>query len=140
MARCKWKQLIPQTMLMYYEPQALGDVPSPRAAHTATVIGTQLYVFAGNNGQHLFNDLYVLDTGMKSGSNICQEISRRAVETMHWTRIDAKGEIPSVRAGHAACCIDETRLAVFGGGTIDGPSNELFIFNIGQSIYLRCRR
>jgi hypothetical protein len=65
-ARCKWKELIPQTMLMYYQPRPLGDVPSPRAAHTATVIGTHLYVFAGNDGQHLFNDLYVLDTGIRS--------------------------------------------------------------------------
>ena len=47
-----------------------------------TTIGTKVFIFGGNDGKSLFNDLHILDT-----------------ETMSWTPTLQHGLIPSPRAG-----------------------------------------
>lgn len=40
-----------------------GEVPSPRAWHTATTVGKFIFVFGGTAGRtRFYNDIYVLDT------------------------------------------------------------------------------
>lgn len=36
--------------------------PLPRAAHSAYVSGTNVFVFGGSDGRTMFNDLWILDT------------------------------------------------------------------------------
>lgn len=102
----------PMNLIGWYEPQTTGNKPSSRAALTATVIGTNIYYFGGNDGQSLFNDLYILDT-----------------EKMHWTRPKQFGKIPNPRAGHTSNVIDETKILVFGGGNDRGPMNDIHILD-----------
>ena len=52
-----------QTLLTWWQPIVHGAKPAPRAAHSATVVGNKVFVFGGNDGTTLFNDLHVLDTG-----------------------------------------------------------------------------
>jgi hypothetical protein len=40
-----------------------GAVPSPRYAHASAVVGSNLYIFGGYDGNNLLNDLFVLDFG-----------------------------------------------------------------------------
>jgi BTB/POZ domain/Kelch motif/Galactose oxidase, central domain len=55
----------------------LGYVPAARNAHTTTLLGSELFVFGGYNGNHDTNDLYILETSafstmqddLKSGIN-----------------------------------------------------------------------
>ncbi len=52
-----------QTLLTWWQPIVHGVKPAPRAAHSATVVGNKIFIFGGNDGTTLFNDLHVLDTG-----------------------------------------------------------------------------
>ena len=36
--------------------------PSPRRGHTASVVGTNIYVFGGYNGISYYNDLFIFDS------------------------------------------------------------------------------
>lgn len=107
------KKLPPQTMLLWYAPEATGAQPCPRAAHSATVVGTRVYVFGGNDGTRLFNDLHILE-----------------VETMGWSKPKVRGMPPSPRAGHGAALVGDHELYIFGGGTAQGPSNSLHILDL----------
>ncbi|GMH98843.1 hypothetical protein TrLO_g14194 [Triparma laevis f. longispina] len=75
--------------------------PSPRGAHTSTLINKKIYVFGGYGGMGYgrrdLDDLHSLDT-----------------ETWKWTKIAAKGKGPDKRSGHQATACDNS-LYVFGG-------------------------
>eukprot|EP00475_Leptophrys_vorax_P027820 TRINITY_DN3974_c0_g1_i2.p1 TRINITY_DN3974_c0_g1~~TRINITY_DN3974_c0_g1_i2.p1 ORF type:complete len:590 (-),score=125.46 TRINITY_DN3974_c0_g1_i2:188-1957(-) len=109
-----------QDMLMWYSVSASGDIPSPRAAHSMTVIGERLYLFGGNDGINLFNDLYCFETS-----------------SCVWSRLNTFGDVPAPRAGHTATLVVESSVFVFGGGTASGPSNELFILNVESLVWSR---
>lgn len=98
-------------LLMWYQPRTKGQGPCPRAAHSSSVIGKHVYIFAGNDGQNLFNDLFRLDT-----------------ETMSWSQPETKGQAPPPRAGHSATVVG-TQIVVFGGGIEGGMANDLYILD-----------
>jgi hypothetical protein len=47
--------------LVWSRPADTGTVPSPRAGHTANLVGTKIYTFGGHD-EEPFNDLHTLDT------------------------------------------------------------------------------
>ena len=75
--------------------------PSPRGAHTANIVGSKLYLFAGyggkGTGRRDFNGLHALDLDM-----------------MEWANVQTAGEPPAARSGHQTCVVD-TKMYVFGG-------------------------
>jgi len=87
---------------MWYQPETSGNPPCPRAAHSCTVVGRKLFIFGGNDGANLFDDLYILDT-----------------ETFHWTRVNSRGVPPAARSGHSALFVKD-KIVVFGGGGAGG--------------------
>lgn len=48
----------------WHTPQTSGTIPTGRTKHTATLIGSKLYVFGGGDSGSLNNELYCLDLGM----------------------------------------------------------------------------
>lgn len=54
---------VPDTMTLSV-PEQRGDIPPPRANHTAVVFGRKIYIFGGvgESGKYL-NDVYSFDTG-----------------------------------------------------------------------------
>lgn len=48
--------------LVWSKGEQSGDVPSPCRAHTAAVVGTDMYIFGGGNGVMPLNKTYKLDT------------------------------------------------------------------------------
>ncbi|GAM17223.1 hypothetical protein SAMD00019534_003980 [Acytostelium subglobosum LB1] len=99
-----------------------GDIPPPRSNLTSAVVGTDFYIFSGNNtadnGQYtILDDFYRLDTN-----------------TLHWTRIEASGDVPTGRGGHCMEVIDN-KIYLFGGGAWN-PSggwasrfNDIHVYN-----------
>jgi hypothetical protein len=79
-----------------------GREPHPLVGATTTILGDKLYVFGGRRlsrtKPQLTSDLYELDL-----------IQR------HWTKIDAKGDIPPPRYFHSVCGLGDTRLVCYGG-------------------------
>lgn len=79
-----------------------GREPHPLVGATTTILGDKLYVFGGRRlsrtRPQLTSDLYELDLVKR-----------------HWTRIDAKGEVPSARYFHSVCPLGDTKLVCYGG-------------------------
>jgi hypothetical protein len=79
-----------------------GREPHPLVGATTTILGDKLYVFGGRRlsrtRPQLTSDLYELDL-----------IKR------HWTKIDAKGDIPPPRYFHSVCSLGDTKLVCYGG-------------------------
>ncbi|KAF2454340.1 hypothetical protein BDY21DRAFT_291625 [Lineolata rhizophorae] len=79
-----------------------GKEPRSLVGATTTVLGDRLYVFGGKRLSRtrplLTSDLYELD------------LIRR-----HWTKIDAKGDIPPRRYFHSVCALGDTKLVCYGG-------------------------
>lgn len=47
--------------MMWYRPTVKGDAPASRSFHSATLVGSKLYVFGGSNDSQYFNDLFIFD-------------------------------------------------------------------------------
>lgn len=52
---------------------------------------------------------------------------------MEWHLLTTKGPNPSPRAGHSATLVQNNKMVVFGGGVVDGYSNELFFLDLSFS-------
>jgi len=85
-----------------------GDAPEPRGGHSATLVGTDIFVFGGASSETTYGDAYKLDL-----------IQR------HWTRAVASGcpAVPTRRTNHAAVADTHGRIYIFGG--YDADSNFL---------------
>jgi protein phosphatase len=97
-----------------------GAVPAPRFGHTTTLVSdSRVLLFGGATGDSgrytITADAYSLD-----------------VNSITWTKIAAEGTVPSARAAHAAACVDQLQLVVYGGATGGGSlsSDELFLLDI----------
>ena len=88
------------------------SVPSPRGAHSASLIGVEVYIFGGYGGtgygRRDFNDLHSLN-----------------LETMSWARHQCKGELPEPRSGHTASVVGNM-IYVYGGWNSVQQFNDLF--------------
>eukprot|EP00698_Gefionella_okellyi_P011549 TRINITY_DN304_c0_g1_i1.p1 TRINITY_DN304_c0_g1~~TRINITY_DN304_c0_g1_i1.p1 ORF type:complete len:493 (+),score=148.34 TRINITY_DN304_c0_g1_i1:636-2114(+) len=76
-------------------------------------IAKNVYLFGGNAGDAVFNDLYVLDT-----------------ESMRWSQVTfaADAVLPPARAGHSATMIGG-KMYIFGGGLGQSVFNDLWIYD-----------
>ncbi|KAF2177030.1 regulatory protein ral2 [Zopfia rhizophila CBS 207.26] len=79
-----------------------GREPHPLVGATTTILGDKLFVFGGRKlsrtRPQLTSDLYELD------------LVRR-----HWTKVEAKGDIPPPRYFHSVCALGDTKLVCYGG-------------------------
>lgn len=95
-------------LLSWSQEPFTGDAPEPRGGHSATLVGTDIYVFGGANSDSTFGDAYKLDLVKR-----------------HWTRAVPSGcpAIPSRRTNHAAAADANGRIYIVGG--YDADSNFL---------------
>ena len=95
-----------------------SDVFTARSGHSATAIGSLIFVFGGINiqTQEVFNDLLIFDT-----------------ENLSWTNANTTNERikPSCRNSHSAVLLNENKLLFFGGSSpTQGPMNDMYLLNI----------
>lgn len=84
-------------------------VPVPRFSHSATVVGKRIYIFGGDQGGILTNDVQILDT-----------------LTGKWITPMVLGTKPSPRQGHSAVSLDNDRILIL-GGTSEPKDNIWFL-------------
>ncbi|KAK5171767.1 uncharacterized protein LTR77_003403 [Saxophila tyrrhenica] len=88
-----------------------GKEPHPLVGATTTILGDKLYVFGGRrlsrSKPQLTSNLYELDL-----------LSR------HWTKVEAKGEIPAPRYFHSVCALGDNKLVCYGGMSPSQPTAE----------------
>ena len=115
-----WRQPNPEHNKESSQPNQLQskawpNAPSARCGHSCTLIGENLYIFGGYGGQGFsrreLDDLYSLN-----------------LETMIWTKINAKGTPPEKRSGHQGLAI-EKQLYVFGGWNNTTQFNDTYILD-----------
>ncbi|KAI9298051.1 galactose oxidase [Neoconidiobolus thromboides FSU 785] len=108
------------TDTMYWSrPQIAGTPPSPRRAHSATLVDkTKVFVFGGGNGSNYYNDLHILDTAT-------------TVATSTWYSPPTHGEVPSPRRAHTACYYNNS-LYIFGGGDGLYPLNDVYRLDLSN--------
>jgi host cell factor len=83
-------------MTWYQGPEG-GNAPLGRLNHSASLIGTKMYIFGGWNKDVFFNDLFVLD-----------------LAAMAWTQPETSGPAPLPRMGHVATVVG-TNVLIQGG-------------------------
>lgn len=97
--------------LSWLQPSPLGDTPSPRSLHTATAVGSRLFIFGGQESGYTFGDIFVLDT-----------------ETFQWSKPHTTGEAPGSVFRHAATLVG-TSIFVFGGYDGQNDTNDLSVLD-----------
>lgn len=96
-----------------------GEIPAPRFGHTATYLGnSKVAIFGGAIGDagkyNITDDIYIYDLSQNKWKKIVTE------------------NTPSARAAHAAACVDEQQLVIYGGATGGGSLSldDLYILDL----------
>ena len=85
------------------------DVPSPRAHHSATLVGEQLFIFGGYGGHgKSSNELFVLDFGTALDEKAEEHVAPK------WTKPVLKGKGPTPRFDHQSTWFPD-KFVVIGG-------------------------
>ena len=92
-----------------------GNLPSPRAAHSANIIGSKLYIFGGWNGFSAFNDVFAMD-----------------LENYTWSEILCTGNLPISRNNHRTATYKH-KIYVHGGHDGTKWLDDLFVFDTVKS-------
>ncbi|KAL2015703.1 hypothetical protein VTK56DRAFT_5004 [Thermocarpiscus australiensis] len=97
---------------MYWSRAPVSGAPhTALRAHTATLVGSNVYVFGGCDARACFNELYVLDA-----------------DAFYWSRPHVVGDVPVPLRAMTATAVGK-KLVVFGGG--DGPVyyNDVYVLD-----------
>ncbi|CRG94858.1 protein phosphatase containing kelch-like domains, putative [Plasmodium gallinaceum] len=96
-----------------------GDIPAPRFGHTATYLGNnKVAIFGGAVGDagkyNITDDIYIYDLTQNKWKKLLTE------------------NTPTARAAHAAACVDEQQLVIYGGATGGGSLSldDLYILDL----------
>lgn len=80
----------------------VNPLPGPRGGHSATIIGSKVYVFGGEDARRKpLSELWTLD-----------------LSTLEWHRPETTGPAPAPRSAHAACAYRNRYIVMFGGGSV----------------------
>lgn len=93
----------------------LLEIPSTKN-HTATPVGSEVYVFGGYDGQKNHNELYIFD-----------------LQSMEWRQPSVGGQKPSGRNGHSATLLaGGAQILILGGWLGNGPlaAGDMHLLNL----------
>ncbi|CAE7711338.1 LZTR1 [Symbiodinium sp. CCMP2456] len=96
-------------------PLELLEIPSTKN-HTATPVGSEVYVFGGYDGQKNHNELYIFD-----------------LQSMEWRQPSVGGQKPSGRNGHSATLLaGGAQILILGGWLGNGPlaAGDMHLLNL----------
>lgn len=100
--------------LSWTKKEVFGQAPGSRGGQSVTLIGSQLYMFGGEDSKRrVLNDLNVLD-----------------LETMTWEVPVTSGACPSPRSDHVATAYCEKYIFIFGGGSHSDCYNDLHVLDL----------
>ena len=103
-----------------------GAIPTPRSGHSATLIGSLMYVFGG-----------LVNAG--GGNGTTEEIFCFDTKSLIWSEVPYSGASPGGIYNHAALLHpwthEQGKIVVFGGrrcASIDPPSNIVYCFDVAK--------
>ena len=87
--------------------------PRPRGGHSATPVGSKVYVFGGEDAKRKpLDELWTLDAS-----------------TMEWDKPETSGLSMSARSAHSACSFQNRYILFFGGGSVVTCFNDLSVLD-----------
>ena len=106
--------------IVWQNPKSTGDIPSPRAAHAATKLKDQGYMFGGRFKAVRRNDLYSID-----------------LDKFKWTLINVSaGPVPNGRSWHVFEHVGDNHLFLYGGlDTAGEPLKDSWLFDTTRNIW-----
>jgi len=107
----------------WFEPRvALGKGPTPRAYHTTTRIGSELFVFGGS-------------TAKKAGeSGLLGDMPIFDLVRMAWDTKDVRGKKPRARYMHTAA-LSEGKLFIFGGSAGAQALSDVNVLDVATMLW-----
>ncbi|KAI9776993.1 MAG: hypothetical protein M1839_009137 [Geoglossum umbratile] len=101
----------PPSGMYWSKAPCYGHDHTSLRAHTATLVGSGIYVFGGCDSKACFNDLYVFDA-----------------DSMFWSKPECTGDVPPPLRAMTTTAVGK-KLIIFGGG--DGPTyyNDIYILD-----------
>lgn len=112
-------------------------VSFPRLSHTATIIGSYLFVVGGHDGVEYSNEVLLLNLGefiFYSASYRKSRLTNKLLVTMQWDKRKVYGLPPSGRGYHGAV-LHDSRLFVIGGFDGHNMFNDTYILELAISSY-----
>ena len=103
--------------MQWSSPQIDGVPPPPRMGCSASLVGTDVYVFGGSDGKTSLRDLHVL-------------------VYVTWFSPRWKGRAPEPRVGHTCTCVGN-RLYVLGGASDGRGHNDLHVLDPATQVWSR---
>lgn len=94
------------------------DQPIPRLAHSATLVGSYIFVIGGHDGSRYSNEVLLLN-----------------LVTMSWETRKVYGRVPTGRGYHTAVLYD-SRLFVYGGFDGNCVFDQIWVLELSASAYL----
>ena len=80
---------------------------------------------------------FVVFGGYQPGE-YCSDLWALRVEDHTWTKVEAKGKIPTDRNGHCSCAVGE-RIFVYGGNSMRNYEDSLHVLDCGRSSFVWSR-
>ncbi|CAG8495640.1 1551_t:CDS:2, partial [Paraglomus occultum] len=106
----------------WVQPAIIGNRPIARFGHTATTVGTKMYIFGGEAEGYHMNDLLALDVAsMNSGE-------------ARWEVVVPANDPPSGRSGHVAVTFNE-KIYIFGGTDGNKCYNDTWCYDIRSNTW-----
>ncbi|KAI9863895.1 MAG: hypothetical protein M1813_003547 [Trichoglossum hirsutum] len=101
----------PPSGMYWSKAPCYGHDHTSLRAHTASLVGSGIYVFGGCDSKACFNDLYVFDA-----------------DSMFWSKPECTGDVPPPLRAMTTTAVGK-KLIIFGGG--DGPTyyNDIYILD-----------
>lgn len=118
----------------------LAENQPKRLSHTATQVGSYLFIYGGHDGGSYMSDLLLFNLGMHPPistsylSRMHTDSVRHIVSLQYEPRAVA-GRPPSARGYHAACLAD-SRVFVFGGFNGLEVFDDVHILDLAGAAYL----
>eukprot|EP01031_Cornospumella_fuschlensis_P027787 gene27787-33561_t len=93
-----------------------ANVPPPRAGHSATLVGQNIYIFGGYGGlgysRRDLDDLHALN-----------------IYSWTWSKVTPKGTAPEKRSGHQAVAV-ESKIYIFGGSNNTMQFQDIYVLDV----------
>eukprot|EP00347_Sterkiella_histriomuscorum_P011211 403373320 len=116
-----WLLSLPSFDWVNISSKISGDIPTPRAGHSSVIYGDRMYIFGGEDARGNSKDFMYLD-----------------LKTLEWKKVESYGNHPDARSFHSSDLIppnandkeQHPKIAIFGGYTDEGFTNEVALFDL----------
>jgi len=126
------QELVTAETISWRQPDTWGVELPPHRAHSATLVGKNVFVIGGGALQTWYDSVYILNTGNTHNTHICADLTSPYPENWTWSQAQPSGHGPGPRRAHTATLVGH-KIYVFGGGDGKKALNDVYILDTGTT-------